>query len=276
MSSRIEGNSVPSQLAPHESEADVCVPATQARPQPKSTKNDVVDYRNQKCADIVYRLDNPNADPKAQGSTQEQVKQVSSMGLMTKLATDRATGTNVKQLEAEVLKHLDATPPEVSAPTESANYNSTMKGVGAKAAFDYFVKNPNAVFGASGITLHPPTTELKDGARVFLAEPGVTPPVYAPIEVHIDEAARTVRITTLDGHPLRGVNQFSFDENVKGDCELRQSSLFQLSSFASELGSKGMAAAQKAGVPGVQNPIERQHQIWERAHADVADHAGRR
>lgn len=138
------------------------------------------------------------------------------------------------------------------------------------------MKNPNAWFGASGITLHPPTAELKDGARVFLDEPGVTPPVFAPIEVNIDAASRTVRITTLDGHPLRGVNQFSFDENANGDCELRQSSAFQLSSFAAEQGSVAMSKAEELGVPGAMDPIKRQHQIWEQAHANIADQAPHR
>lgn len=68
----------------------------------------------------------------------------------------------------------------------------------------------------------------------------------APTEVNIDTASRTVRITTLDGHPLRGVNQFIFNETA-------------------------MAKAQDIEVPGAMDPIKRQHQIRAEAHATIAD-----
>ena len=244
-----------------------CVPAQQ---------NVIDDFSNQRCVDTGYALDNPNAAPTAQGTLREQLNQAAVMTYLTDVAALHAAGANQDEDAAVVIRHLSATPPDTHAKTEYTNYSSTLPGVSPKAAFDYFVKNPAAWFGASGITLHPPTAELKDGARVFLAEPGVTPPVFAPIEVSIDEASRTVRITTLDGHPLRGVNQFSFEENSKGDCELRQSSAFQLSSFAAEQGSTVMAKAEEAGVPGAMNPLKRQHQIWEEAHAKIADQAPRR
>lgn len=239
-------------------------------------QNAVSDFSSQRSVDTHYTLDNPSAAPTAQGTLKEQAAQAAVMTYLTSMAAAHAAGFNKDFDAGVVIKHLTATPPDTKAKTEYTNYASTLHGVSAQAAFDYFVKNPNAWFGASGITLHPPTAELKDGARVFLAEPGVTPPVFAPIEVHIDEASRTVRITTLDGHPLRGVNQFSFDENQNGDCELRQSSAFQLSSFAAEQGSALMTQAEKAGVPGAMDPIKRQHQIWEQAHANLADQAARR
>ena len=239
-------------------------------------QNAVCDFSNQRSVDTGYTLDNPNAAPTAQGSLAEQLKQAGVMTYLTQMAAQHAAGINQDADAATMIQHLSATPPDTKAQTEYTNYTSTLQGITPQAAFDYFVKNPGAWFGASGITLHPPAAELKDGARVFLAEPGVTPPVFAPIEVSIDEASRTVRITTLDGHPLRGVNQFSFDENSKGDCELHQSSAFQLSSFAAEQGSAVMSKAEKAGVPGAMDPIKRQHQIWEQAHANLADQAPHR
>lgn len=247
------------------------VPSSNSR-----SENAVSDFSNQRCVDTNYTLDNPSAAPTAQGTLKEQVTQAGVMTLLTSLAGAHAAGRNQDRESAVVLPTLSATPPDTTAQTEYTNYTSTLTGVSAQAAFDYFVKNPGAWFGASGITLHPPAAALTDGARVFLAEPGVTPPVFAPIEVNIDEASRTVRITTLDGHPLRGVNQFSFDENKNGDCELRQSSAFQLSSFAAEQGSAVMAQAEKLGVPGAMDPINRQHQIWQEAHALIADQAPRR
>ncbi len=250
--------------------------APKITPRPPSQQNAVSDFSNQRCVDTGYTLDNPNAAPTAQGTAREQAKQAAVMAYETDLALVNAVGINLDGESRTVLGTLDATPPDTHAKTEYTNYTSTLAGVTPAAAFDYFVKNPAAWFGASGITLHPPTPELKDGARVFLAEPGVTPPVFAPIEVHIDEASRTVRITTLDGHPLRGVNQFSFDENANGDCELHQSSAFQLSSAAAELGSAAMAQGERLGVQGAQDPIKRQHQIWEQAHAKIADQAAHR
>lgn len=243
---------------------------------PRAQQNAVSDFSNQRSVDTGYVLDNPNAAPTAQGSLPAQLKQVAYMSTLTGMAAQHAAGVNQDSVAGFVINQLDATPPDTKAKIEYTNYTSTLQGVSGQAAFDYFVKNPGAWFGASGITLHPPTAELKDGARVFLAEPGVTPPVFAPIEVNIDAASRTVRITTLDGHPLRGVNQFSFDENANGDCELRQSSAFQLSSFAAEQGSAAMAKAEQLGVPGAMDPIKRQHQIWEQAHANIADQAARR
>lgn len=224
---------------------------------------------NAVCTDTGYELSNPQAAPTAQGSALEQVEQAAYLTQWTQLAVDSHAGVKNDGLAEGSLKHLDATPPDTRRPTEYVDYTSTLKGVSAREAFEYFKHNPESWFGAAGITLHPPTSELKDGARLFLQEPGITPPVWAPIEVHLDERAKTVRITTLDGHPLRGVNQFSFDEDANGDCQLRQSSAFQMSSLASWAGAVGMRNV-------AQDPIERQHDIWKAAHANIADGAKRK
>lgn len=227
--------------------------------------------------DTGYTVDNPSAAPTAYGSGAEQIRQAAALTMHTAVAARSAAGAPGVDTEARlVLGRLSATPPDLKGPVEVVNYSSTIRGVSPGDAFEYFKKNPAGWFGASGIELHPPVSELKNGARVFLAEPGVTPPVFAPIEVHIDEAARTVRITTLDGHPLRGVNQFSFEANGQGDCEVHQSSVFQLSSFAAEQGAAVMTKGAEAGVPGMQGPIDRQHQIWQQAHAHLADRSPRR
>jgi len=265
MSGRIESQQGPQQFVPEE-QATACVPRATNAP-----ANSLASF------DTQYQLDNPAAAPAAVGSPAEQAKQAAVMTEWTVIAAREAAGLPGTNFEAKkLLEFVDPTPPDLKGQTDYANYSSTMKGVTPQAAFDYFVKNPTAWFGASGITLHPPVKELTDGARVALAEPGVTPPVFAPIEIHVDRAARTINITTLDGHPLRGVNRFSFEANANGDCELHQSSAFQLSSFAAEQGSAVMSKAAKAGVPGLKDAIERQHEIWERAHANIADGAVRR
>lgn len=224
---------------------------------------------NPVCADTGYDVSNPSASPSAQGSVMEQLEQAAYLTQWTQHAVDSHAGMKNDRLAQASLAGLDATPPDTTKPTEYVDYTSTLKGVSAQDAFEYFKKNPGAWFGASGVTLHPPPSELKDGARLFLQEPGITPPVWAPIEVSIDERAKTVRITTLDGHPLRGVNQFSFDDNANGDCELRQSSAFQMSSLASWGGAQLMRNV-------AQDPIERQHDIWKAAHANIADEAKRK
>jgi hypothetical protein len=260
MSGRIEPIQVPQQFVPEEQSTSCKSPPA----------NQLASY------DTGYQLDNQTASPVAVGSPAEQAKQAAIMTEWTVVAAREAAGLPTEFEAKTLLKYVDPTPPDLKGQTEFANYSSTMKGVTPQDAFDYFVKNPTAWFGASGITLHPPVKELTDGARVALAEPGVTPPVFAPIEIHIDREARTINITTLDGHPLRGVNRFSFEANAQGDCELHQSSAFQLSSFAAEQGSAVMSKAAKAGVPGMKDAIQRQHEIWERAHANIADGAARR
>lgn len=237
---------------------------------PPGGVNLVSSFDSQRSIDTGYDLDNPHAAPVAGGSMTEQAGQAAAMTLWTDIAARNLAGLPGVDFEAAtLLKHIDATPPDPRK-AEYVNYTSTINGTTAQAAFEYFKKHPKEWFGASGITLHPPITELKDGARVALAEPTATPPVMAPIEIHIDEASRTVSITTLDGHPLRGVNQFTF-EDAAGGCEMRQSSAFELSSFAAEQGSQVMREAQRRGLPAAQDPLVRQHEIWHAAHANVAD-----
>ncbi|MBL8955567.1 MAG: hypothetical protein JNK82_32630 [Myxococcaceae bacterium] len=221
------------------------------------------------CTDTGYEVSNADAKPTAQGSVSQQLEQAAYLTEWSKRAFESAFTDESDVLTRGTLSGLGATPPDTKKQTEYVDYTSTLKGVSAESAFEYFKNNPSAWFGASGITLHPPTNKLEDGARLFLQEPGITPPVWAPIEVHVDERAKTVRITTLDGHPLRGVNQFSFDENTNGDCELRQSSAFQMSSFAASVGGKALALVDA-------DPIARQHVIWQAAHANIADHAERK
>jgi hypothetical protein len=245
-----------------------CVPTDQS---PAPATSHAASY------DTGYAVDNLAAEPLPYGSVTQQAEQSLAMGYNTELAARNAVGAPGVDWEARyALKALRPSPPDLRGPTEFVNYDSTLHGVSPQDAFEYFKHNPQAWFGASGITLHPPATELTDGARVYLAEPGVTPPVFAPIEVHIDEQARTVSITTLDGHPLRGVNRFTFEQAANGETVLHQSSAFQLSSVPAQQGAELMKKGAELGVPGLQSPIERQHEIWRSAHANVADGAPRR
>lgn len=98
-------------------------------------------------------------------------------------------------------------------------------------------------------------------------EPGVTPPVWAPIEVRLDPENKTLHIKTLDGHPLRGTNDFSFTDG-EGGARMKQVSEFQFSSFAAAGGAAAMKGTSK-------DPLNRQHEIWNNAHAYMNDYAGR-
>ncbi len=235
------------------------------RPLPDSVSS----YEREACFDTSYRVTNPSADPSAVGSLDEQREQIATTTQLTVLAAISLSGEDVDDQAGSLLSTLRPSPPDVSEKVEVVDYSSRLEGVSPDAAYGYFVKNPEAWFGASGITLHPKPSGLKDGARVMLQEPGL--PIWAPIEVHLDDKARTVRITTLDGHPLRGVNQFTFSK-VAGGTELRQSSVFQMSSTVASGGAWVMS---QASALGLQSPLERQHEIWARAHAAVADGAPR-
>jgi hypothetical protein len=156
------------------------------------------------------------------------------------------------------LRMLEPSPPIVGAPTSLTDYTSTIPGVSAQAAYTTFVNNPGALFGAAGITIRPTSGALQDGAKLFLEEKGI-PPVWAPISVRLDPEHRTVHITTLDGHPLRGTNRFVFQDDGTGGTRIRQYSAFQGSSPATSVGL------------AVMEPIERQHQIWKGVHGKLHD-----
>ncbi len=154
-----------------------------------------------------------------------------------------------------VLSKLHANPPIPGARTEHVEYRSTIAHVPPEAAFRHVLEHPNEFFGASGITLHPPTDRLADGARVFLQEPGVTPPVWAPVEVRVNPQTQQIQFNTLDGHPLRGTNAFTFSPDGEGGTRVHQVSDFQLSSVVA---SGGSIAAGTLGQLGrhVHLPVE--------------------
>ncbi|MCE9674043.1 hypothetical protein LY474_40260 [Myxococcus stipitatus] len=199
--------------------------------------------------------------PRPTGNLREQMRQ----GAFTLAQSEAATASLVMRGGAAVdayarghLKMLEPSPPIPGAPTSLTDYTSSMPGVTPEAAFHYFVKNPGPVFASAGIRLQPETASLKEGAKVFLEEKG-PPPVWAPVTFHLEPEAKTVHITTLDGHPLRGTNRFVFEDDREGGTRLRQYSAFQGSSPATSVGLKLM------------DPIERQHDIWRSVHAHLHD-----
>ncbi|NBD13497.1 hypothetical protein [Corallococcus silvisoli] len=197
--------------------------------------------------------------PRPTGSLKEQVKQGALLLEQTQAAAFSVTldkGTAMDTYARKQLGHLDPSPPIPGAPTSLTDYASSIPGVSAREAYAAFVGNPELLFGAAGISLRPAASALTDGARLFLEEQG-PPPVWAPITVKLNETQRTVHITTLDGHPLRGTNQFIFEDDGTGGTRIRQYSAFQGSSPATSVGLALM------------DPIERQHDIWRAVHGQL-------
>ncbi|MBZ4416444.1 hypothetical protein [Myxococcus sp. RHSTA-1-4] len=199
--------------------------------------------------------------PQPMGNLAEQTKQMGLTASQSQAAAASRVMGDGAIVDAYARKHLHGlkeSPPIQGAPTSLTDYTSSIPGVRPEVAYEYFVRNPAAVFGAADIVIRPATAALKDGARLFLEEKGI-PPVWAPITVRLEPEANTVHITTLDGHPLRGTNRFVFQDDGQGGTRLRQYSAFQGSSPAT---SVGMA---------LMDPIERQHDIWRSVHGHLHD-----
>ncbi|MCP3143290.1 SRPBCC family protein [Pyxidicoccus xibeiensis] len=199
--------------------------------------------------------------PLPTGNLAEQTKQLGLTAAQSEAAAASQLlggGAAVDAYARWHLKLLGASAPIQGAPTSLTDYTSRIPGAAPREAYDYFVRNPGAVFESAGIQLRPATAKLEDGAKLFLEEKGL-PPVWAPITVRLEPGANTVHITTLDGHPLRGTNRFVFEDDGGGGTRLRQYSAFQGSSPATAVGMK------------VMDPIERQHDIWRSVHGHLHD-----
>ncbi|MGQ0508716.1 MAG: SRPBCC family protein [Myxococcaceae bacterium] len=224
------------------------------------------------CEDNHFDIPTGVAAPDPAGSLREQTWQAAKLYEMGALAiTSKAQqqlGTSPDALAARSLNSLDRNPPLANEPAERSLYTSNIPGADPRTAYEYFVNHPNELFQAAGIQVFPSTSAFTQGGRVMLEEPGVTPPVWAPIEVELDEKNNRVRIHTLDGHPLRGTNEFTFSDDGQGGTNVTEKSDFQESSFVA---NHAGAAMSKLG----KDPIERQHEIWNNVHAHLADHVER-
>ena len=211
-----------------------------------------------KKIDNGFNIALSGGDPVATGSFLNQTKQgliTADLGLRAGMSIVSGGRLPPDFVKNALLRSLDRIPPIEGQPTAKAVYTSHAK-CAPKTAYDQFVKNPGELFGAAGLKLRPPVTELKDGARTFIEDKG-PPPVWAPVEFKLDPKNNKVTVTTLDGHPLRGTNEFHFKSDGKGGTNFVQTSHFQGSSPLVELGKKTGA-------------IDRQHGIWEAIHQNIA------
>jgi hypothetical protein len=157
-----------------------------------------------------------------------------------------------------VLGSLGLQPVDKDAPISTADYDSHVKGAPPDAVFAAFVNEPRRFFQAAGLSARPGVDGLRDGARFFLEEKG-PPAVWAPVEVRLDPEGHRVRLNCLDGHPLRGHNEFHFAPDGQGGTLVRQRSVFQ--------GNFLPVTALGTHVLGIE---ERQKEIWQRVHGELA------
>ncbi|MDQ3265033.1 MAG: hypothetical protein M3Y59_15445 [Myxococcota bacterium] len=203
-------------------------------------------------------LSGPNP-PHVGGGFFEGCKQANELRKLAGMAGDSvgSGGQTPGELAVEAkLRSLDAMPLDRGEDVTRAVYTSEAPGIPADALYTHFVQNPEAVFGAAGLSLRPLPTELRDGARVMIEDRG-PPATWMPVEVRLNPLTREVRFETLDGHPLRGFNSFWIQDDGKGGARVNQTSDYQFSSTISKLGS------------GVVGGGEKQHQTWKAVHAHL-------
>ncbi len=197
--------------------------------------------------------------PGAAGSFLTQLRQGVATASLTASALDSVLTRGLLPPNFVVsakLRSLSPTPVTGSAGSVStADYQSRLPGVSPDAAYQRFVQHPAEVFGAAGISIRPRTAELRDGARVMLQDGG-PPPLWMPVQVHLDPTRKQITFATLDGHPLRGTNSFAFRDDGQGGTLIDQRSRFQGSSKLTSLGISLLGA------------LDRQHDTWRAVHAD--------
>lgn len=211
------------------------------------------------CADNQFGMELSENLPQAAGGILEQSKQAGLSGAFSLYAVDRLTTGGMvfdDEAAAAVLPLLDRSAPLRNEPIATATYSSVVANSSPREVYERFVNNPDELFKAAAIELVPPTTELKDGARVFLLDQNPLP-VLAPVEVRLNPQTLTVELNTLDGHPLRGTNRFQFRAEGEG-TRIHQASEFQ--------GSTPLTAP----VIEYGGALERQHDIWRNSHAYLA------
>jgi hypothetical protein len=157
-----------------------------------------------------------------------------------------------------ILHGLERNPPigKDGAEVTRATYRSHIPNASAEEAYRHFVENPGEVFGAGGMEIRPSSGPLENGGR-YMLEAGGPPPVWLPVEITLQPADNAITIHTLDGHPLRGEQTFTFKDDGVGGTTLTQEARFQASSNL--VGEVQQVASLSKG----------QHVAWEHAHREI-------
>ncbi|HEX8474494.1 MAG TPA: hypothetical protein VF666_10705 [Pyrinomonadaceae bacterium] len=214
----------------------------------------------------------PKVPLEAHGSWREQVKQAALTGAFTLYAI-QSQKTNNDLIPGQrspsdatvetILSGLNRNPPygDVGNEITRSVYSSTIPNATPEQAYNYFVENPEEIFGAGGMEVRPATERLVDGGR-YMLEVGA-PPTWLPVEIELDPQTHTITIHTLDGHPLRGMQTFTFADNGQGGVTLTQDAKYQASSEPVE---------RAPWVPFIPELIDEQHKAWESAHLKIYEH----
>lgn len=244
-------------------EAAVCTASLPSPAQQKQLEEELqarCSHQRLYCEDNGFEIPTPHAKPTSSGSVSQHLVQSALTGLETAGAVASKLGAMPDPVAAATLAMLSPTPPLSTGRVEYAEYTSRIAGAPPDRVLEQFLAHPADTFGAAGIQLRPPPSRLTEGAKVFLEEPGFSPPVWAPVQVRIDVERKVLRFETLDGHPLRGINEFRFEADGDG-TRILQRSWFQLSSGVVELAAQNL--------PG--DPIQRQHDIWQAVQGRLND-----
>lgn len=209
------------------------------------------------CADNHFAFV-ASAPPEGTGTVEDQAYQATLNGALSAAALFR-TGAGLTPIHLQaMLATLGRNAPIPGEPTATADYTSQSCAPPEKL-FQAFLQSPDKAFGAADLTLHPNPRSLTNGARFFIEDRTGPVPIWAPVEVKIDYAQRTITFTTLDGHPIRGVNRFEFKSDGAGGSRVKQHSEFQ--------GSSALPTAVGVHVLGA---LDRQHEIWQGVHGHLA------
>lgn len=197
--------------------------------------------------------------PKAAGSFfgklhQAQMTAANSLKAEESIATHGSSPSDASVRSQ--LSGLHTLPIDPGTAVTHADYTSDIPGATPEQAYQAFINDPAAAFGAGGLTVRPATGPLHDGDRLMLQASG-TPPLWMPIEVHLDPANHAIHIATLDGHPFRGDNNFEFKSDGKGGTTIAQTSEFQGSSQLIDVAGEAQ--------------LEQQHETWRGVHAYLYD-----
>jgi hypothetical protein len=212
-----------------------------------------------------FRMSIRNGPPEPAGTRREQLRQSAITMKLSSYALQSVSTQGRRPTPTAVTNLLAQLKPSPPLPTEKiteTDYRSHSPSLSPERAYRHFVENPGMVFESGRLEVRPvKLARLYHGARLFLEDRG-PPPTWMPVLVHLAPERREITITTLDGHPLRGVNIFQFLDDGRGGTFVHQRTRFQGSSALLDVGVRLL------------NGLERQHGVWDKVHGHLRKQGG--
>ncbi len=198
--------------------------------------------------------------PAAAGTFLGQVRQAVTLAELALRADESILTLGYRPSDFAVnakLRSLDLTP-IIGDKVSTAQYISTIPDRSPGLVFSRLVDNPVGTFAAAGLKIRGGATKLEDGARIMLQDARSIPPLWFPVEVNVDRANMKVTFHSLDGHPLRGHNEFRVVRDFENaGAKIIQTSRFQASSQLTALGTR-------LGIG-----LDHQHNVWRNMHGGL-------